>query len=140
MEIKDPGHKYLLDQRGIQERQEFWFPDMECTPNTPGTTTQEVLRMLIDRTQYCNACLPWTGNEYIIHHLRMALVLHEARALIRKVETHELEPELVTVGHDGHFELTESIKPSKYAYAETAPTDTGSGNPGVVCRTTRAKV
>ncbi len=48
------------------------------------------------------------GNDDIIRHLRMALVLHEARALIRKVHKDELAPEIVDVAGDGHFRLQEA--------------------------------
>jgi len=81
------------------------FVNREQTPH-PGTQTQEVLRALIDRTQHCDNCLRWEGNDKIIHHLRMALALHEARALERKAEKGLYSPELIHVGKDGHFDLT----------------------------------
>lgn len=72
-----------------------------------------MLRALIDRTMHCDNCLRWEGNDLIIHHLRMALVLHEARALGRKVEKGELEPERITIStKDGHFKLKPTLYPS----------------------------
>jgi hypothetical protein len=105
MKVRDPGHTYALDMRGSPVKQVFQFSDHEVDPPKPGTTTQEVLRMLIDRTMYCDSCMPCELNQHIIDHLRMALVLHEARALIRKVEKSEIRPELVVLGHDHHFWL-----------------------------------
>jgi len=105
MKVIDPGHAYSLDMRGIPTKQMFRFPDHEVEPHKPGTTTQELLRMLIDRTMYCDSCMPCELNQHIIDHLRMALVLHEARAMIRKVEKGEIRPELVDVGPDHHFWL-----------------------------------
>lgn len=68
-----------------------------------GVLNQEVLRALIDRVKVLNAEVPWEGNKEILYHLRMALVLHESRALFRKVEKKELDPEHLPVGDDGHF-------------------------------------
>jgi hypothetical protein len=70
-----------------------------------GTQTQEVLRALIDRTMHCDNCLRWAGNDKIIYHLRMALALHEARALERKTEKGLIRPELIRTSSDGHFKL-----------------------------------
>lgn len=77
----------------------------------PGTQTQEVLRALIDRTMHCDNCLRWPGNDKIIYHLRMALVLHEARALQRKVEKGEMRPESVPLMSDGHFQVEQPSRP-----------------------------
>jgi len=81
------------------------FVNREAGTEHPGTQTQEVLRALIDRTQHCDGCLRWEGNDKIIFHLRMALALHEARALERKTEKGELYPESIKTGSDGHFIL-----------------------------------
>lgn len=61
--------------------------------------------MLIDRTMHCDNCLRWSSNDQIIWHLRMALVLHEARALERKTEKGLIEPERLKISDDGHFKL-----------------------------------
>lgn len=114
MHVIVPGHVYALTQYELPQEEinpvMLRFVNKEVIPYEPGTRTQEVLRALIDRTQHCNKCLPWGGNELIIQHLRAALVLHEARALERKVEKRELKPELIEVSVDGHFLLTTNIK------------------------------
>jgi hypothetical protein len=74
----------------------------------PGTQTQEVLRALIDRTMHCDNCLRWLGNDLIIYHLRMALALHEARALERKTEKGIIMPETICTHGDGHFALSDA--------------------------------
>jgi hypothetical protein len=81
------------------------FVNREGEDQHPGTTTQEVICALIDRTQHCDSCLRWEGNDQIIKHLRMALVLHESRAIMRKVEKGEIIPEHIPIGPDGHFVL-----------------------------------
>lgn len=72
-----------------------------------GTTTQEVIRILIDRTRHCANCMPHPNNERIVYHLRMALVLHEARALERKVEKGYFDVEYLETGSDGHLQVTQ---------------------------------
>ena len=62
--------------------------------------------MLIDRVEYLDRQLSHTLNRDILFHLRQALVLHEARALQRKVALGKLRPEQVSLGTDGHFRLT----------------------------------
>lgn len=43
----------------------------------------------------------------IVYHLRMALVLHEARALERQTEKGEIIPEYMEVGSNGHLKLNQ---------------------------------
>jgi len=83
----------------------------------PGSQTQEYIRVLvdclevlIDRTNHCDSCLRWEGNDRIIKNfseaqrqLRLALLHHEARALERKVDKDGLEPEKIPTQKDGHF-------------------------------------
>lgn len=112
MKIIEPGHIYNLDWLDLKPEQspnghnQLVFVNREKNPH-PGTQTQEVIRVLINRTQHCDNCLRWEGNDLIIHHLRMALVLHEARALGRKTEKNYIKPELIITGSDGHFWLQE---------------------------------
>ena len=104
MKIIEPGHIYELahlDGKGVTT---LTFVNREFNPHE-GTQTQEVLRALIDRTQHCHDCLPWAGNKEIIQHLRLALALHEARAIYRKAEKELYKPENIAVGRDGHFYL-----------------------------------
>lgn len=105
MKVIEPGHVYELSSLDGELHQLLTFVNREDFPH-PGTQTQDVIRCLIDRTQHCNRCLPWDGNDQIIHHLRMALVFHEARALIRKTEKKYIEPEVVATAEDGHFLLS----------------------------------
>jgi len=120
MKIIEPGHIYELDwlgepnvlqkklYMGLGAAKRLYFVNREDKPH-PGTQTQEVLRALIDRTMHCDNCLRWPGNDGIIYHLRMALVLHEIRALGRKMEKHSIWPELVKTGMDGHFLFSHDI-------------------------------
>lgn len=141
MRIADKGHKYELTQlfksvdgslRYAGDKQILQFLNTEKGRECAGVTTQEVIRALIDRTWYCNDCLPWSGNKLIVDHLRMALALHEARHLIRGVEKGEIEPERIMVGTGGHFIFCEHPDPSSdYARMPDTGTETGSLNPGV---------
>lgn len=113
MKIIEPGHVYKLswlDGDDIHYKDGHWnseliFVNRETGSEHPGTQTQEVLRALINRTQHCDKCLRWDGNDRIIYHLRMALALHEARAIERKVEKGIIAPEAVETAEDGHFRL-----------------------------------
>jgi hypothetical protein len=109
MKIVEPGHVYELHSLdGDGTPVTITFVNREPGTEHPGTQTQEVLRSLIDRTMHCDNCLRWAGNDKIIHHLRMALALHESRALERKAEKGYYDPEqVVTNGRDGHFAITE---------------------------------
>lgn len=110
MKIVEPGHIYELHSLdGAKgETETLRFVNREGGAEHPGTQTQEVLRALIDRTMHCDNCLRWEGNDKIIQHLRMALALHESRAIERKAEKGYYAPERLKVGADGHFTLTGS--------------------------------
>lgn len=128
MQVIEPGHVYELHQLDLPqglpyEPLRLKFVNREPGTEHPGTQTQEVLRALIDRTMHCDNCLRWPGNDLIIYHLRMALVLHEARALERKVEKGYMQPENVdTLLTDGHFDLPQlspgTVDGHKYAAKE----------------------
>lgn len=112
MKVLEKGHIYQPNNRGkitgaTMEclEQKITFINKEPGSEHPGTTTQEVIRILLDRTRHCNNCLPHPNNERVIYHLRMALGLHEARALERKIEKGDIIPEYVQTGTDGHFDL-----------------------------------
>lgn len=109
MKIIDPGHEYELASIDGECVQKIRFVKrFRGVENHAGTTNQELLRVLIDRVTRLNDERPWPGNQEIIVHLRMALILHESRALYRKVEKGLLKPEhVVTAIRDGHFKLTE---------------------------------
>lgn len=124
MKVIEPGHIYELDlldepkEEGCEPLHHYlYFVNREQGTKHPGTQTQEVLRAqidaidcLIDRTNHCDSCLRWEGNDKIIkalseaqRQLRLALLFHEHRALERKVEKAGFRPEEVPVGDDGHF-------------------------------------
>lgn len=105
MKVIEKGHIYQLQHLDGDGASLLVFVNREAGDEHEGTQTQDVLRVLIDRTQHCDACLRWPGNDAIIYHLRMALALHEARALERKTAKGIIEPENVPVGPDGHFAI-----------------------------------
>jgi len=117
MKIIEPGHIYELNwlDRNLNPSYDaenptanrIIFVNREKGTEHPGTQTQEVIRALINRTQHCDNCLRWKGNDLIVYHLRMALILHEARALERKTEKGYIKPELIITDLDGHFFLKE---------------------------------
>jgi hypothetical protein len=109
------GHVYELQNRipsnikirgNIDTLQVIKYVNLEPGQEAVGITQQELLRMMLDRTRYCNECLPDPINEQIEYHLRMALGLHEARAIVRKIEKGEILPEFADLGSDGHFDLS----------------------------------
>jgi hypothetical protein len=119
--VIEPGHIYAvanLDSLPGEHVQTMTFVNREDKPH-PGTQTQEYIRVLvdvldvlIDRTNHCDSCLRWEGNDKIIkhfsdaqRHLRLALLLHEARALERKVDKDGLKPESIDTNSDGHFPI-----------------------------------
>lgn len=116
MKVIEPGHVYELDVLDGATEEKMYFVNREGNPHR-GTQTQEYIRcllemleVLIDRTNHCDGCLRWEGNDQIVKHfseaqrrLRLALLLHEQRALERKVDR-GLKPELIPTGEDGHFE------------------------------------
>lgn len=104
-EIK-PGHVYDLDHLEGGGVERLRFVDRGHGTDAAGTVNQEVIRALISRVEFLDAERPWGGNRDILRHLRMALVLHEARAMCRKVEKETLKPETVLVGDDQHYLLT----------------------------------
>src|SRR5271167_3030792 len=111
MKIVEPGHIYELNTLDGEhgEVEVLRFVNREPGSEHPGTQTQEVLRSLIDRTMHCDNCIRWTSNDRIIYHLRMALALHESRAIERKAEKGYYAPEQVrTNNEDGHFQLVEN--------------------------------
>lgn len=110
MKVLQRGHRYELAHRDGDNTTLIQFVNKEEGQKIEGVTTQEILRMLIDRTTYCNNCTPHRVNEEIIWHFRMALGLHESRALEQKIRKGELLPERVALSnHDGHFYLDEEV-------------------------------
>jgi hypothetical protein len=104
MKVIYPGHRYELahlDGDGASVLQ--FVQRAPLHPPCEGTQCQEVLRALIDRVKVLDAEIRWPPNDELLKHLRMALALFEARALLRHVEKGHLHPEQLAVGPDGHF-------------------------------------
>ncbi len=121
MNVIEPGHIYevhQLDGDGTPLRITFVNRDGTGGATHEGTQTQEILRViislfsvLIDRTNHCDACLPWPGNERIIKAMseaqrqaRLAIVFHEQRVLERLVDKGTLDPALVPFMENGHWQ------------------------------------
>lgn len=108
MKVIETGHVYEPQNRESDAEcagQTIRFINKQPGQEHGGTTTQEVIRILIDRTRHCANCMPHPNNERAIYHLRMALVMHEARALERKTEKGDIMPEYLQTGGDGHLEF-----------------------------------
>jgi len=120
MKVIEPGHVYeLVTLDGDGKPEVLRFVNRETGTEHAGTQTQEVLwaqidalDVLIDRTNHCDGCLSWQGNERIIkamseaqRQLRLALLFHEQRALERKMERDGWDPAKEPVGEDGHFRV-----------------------------------
>lgn len=132
MKIVEPGHVYLLDNLGDPGAQTLTFIRRNSDAVThpfehPGTNTQEVMRALIDRTNFLDGVLPSVETRDAAYYLRMALFCYEARAWRRKqadqnktdsineyVERYgdtpfnEQDIELLPVGSDGHILLKDT--------------------------------
>lgn len=110
MRVIYPGHRYELDHLDGSGKTILQFIS-RAPLHAPveGPTNQEVIRALIDRVKVLDAEVPWSGNEIILHHLRMALTLHECRALLRHVEKGHILPERLALGVDGHFAVAPAI-------------------------------
>lgn len=120
MRVIDNGHRYSLDHldtNGHPREQTLTFvkrvgeeyPGNFGEPHQ-GTTTQDVLRALIDRTRYVNAQVPHPANARAMRHMREALRALESRAAERRNDAHAMlavemsdEPEwLSTCATCGH--------------------------------------
>ena len=115
MRILDPGHRYELDildkTYDLIAVLQFVKREGEEYPGNighyPGTTTQEVLRALIDRTKYVDQQQHWSANDFVIDYLRRALYELELRAAyaagkglnIFHVDMIETLPTCSTCGH-----------------------------------------
>lgn len=89
MKIIEPGHIYELQHLESPGSERLTFirrssKAIRHETEHEGTNTQEVLRALIDRTKYLDSIIPAIENQDTIHHLRMALLGYEGRALRRK--------------------------------------------------------
>lgn len=103
MKVIELGHVFELDHLDGNGKSTLRFVNRNPGCEREGTTNQEVLRALISRVQFLDSQIHWPLNEEIIHHLRMSIALHEARALIRKQEKVQIKIEHKPVGDDGHL-------------------------------------
>lgn len=98
MEVIDPGHVYLLNSLDIDVESPTPVVTLRFVkregPGYPGnvghhsgTTTQEVLRALIDRTKYVNNQIHDDHNDEVLFHLRSAIFALEMRAAERHGRT-----------------------------------------------------
>src|SRR5947207_924247 len=93
MKVIDPGHTYSLrslDGDGdvrlrFVKRQGPGYPGNIGSHS--GTTTQEVVRALIDRTKYVDKQIPNQRNVQVLYHLRSILFELELRAAERHNRT-----------------------------------------------------
>lgn len=90
MKIIDAGHEYMLetlDGNGAPMALVFVKREGDKFPfnrgHHSGTNVQEVLRALIDRTEYLNRQVPCAETEAAAYCLRTALLLYEIRAARR---------------------------------------------------------
>jgi len=98
MRVIDPGHRYVLHEldsaqpdnlgpHSLTAELRFVKREGEGYPGNVGhycgTTTQEVLRALIDRTQYVDGQIHDDRNDEVLYHLRSAIFYLEARAADR---------------------------------------------------------
>jgi hypothetical protein len=127
MHVVEPGHVYALqnlDAPVDAESQLLVFVNRDGTGGDThgGTQTQEVLRacvdlmdVLIDRTNHCDACLRWEGNDRIIkalsearRQMNLAILFHEQRVNERRMEKEDFDPSKVSISsRDGHWNTPE---------------------------------
>lgn len=121
MKVIEPGHIYELHvlDGSPDATQKLVFVNRENGSEHPGTQTQEVLRAmidmtecLVDRTNHCDECKRWEGNDRIIkamseaqRQMRLAILYHEQRAMERRVEKKSMAPEKLPLQNDGHVRV-----------------------------------
>lgn len=101
MNVIRPGHKYTLASfenpnqfqvlQFIEKEPRFQGSNEMVTIND-GTTTEEVLAALIDRTETLNAKFPSEYNANAITHMKAALQYFEERTASRKARGVEGKP------------------------------------------------
>lgn len=89
MTILEPGHTYVCDSLDGYNPQLVQFVKREGSGypgnvgHHPGTTMQEVCRVLIDRAKYVNDQILDARNEDALMHLRAVIQAFEIRAVKR---------------------------------------------------------
>jgi hypothetical protein len=129
MQVRDPGHSYLLDCYGKEMMQLlliFMKREGEGYPGNvgeyPGTNCQQVICALINRFQYLNHQVPCEEDEELINLGRRMLWLLEKRSADRKGMAEELKMKMMngvgiggiesypTCGQCGHIVCGHNIK------------------------------
>lgn len=111
MKELDAGHLYEVENVDGNGTQRIQFVkrrgrDAELLPQEQrieGIQSQELLRVLINRTIYLHTEQPWNENVKIIHHLRDALRLYEQRAARRSIEKLSMPERRDFCRSCGHF-------------------------------------
>lgn len=89
MKILDVGHKFILASFDGKHKQVLQFmkrKGLKFPGNNnsyPGTTTQDVIHCLLNRTRYVQNQIPCVENEVIINNLQICLLMLEQRAAKR---------------------------------------------------------
>lgn len=107
----DAGHLYEVsnaDGDGTQRIQFVVRRDLAGEPLPPerrreGILSQELLRVLIDRTLYLNSEDPCDEDVQIVHKLRDCLRLYESRAARRTIEKLSMPEHADTCDECGHI-------------------------------------
>ncbi len=89
MKVQEPGHAYLLDQIGTDDKWPLLFLKrsgdlVKHDVEHQGTICQEVMRALIDRLKYLDYLIPCPETQSALTHMRHALYDMEKRAFRRK--------------------------------------------------------
>lgn len=113
MKVLDPGHKYrlnildsvdALDDETLTFVKRVGYKYPGNITAYPGTTSQEVLRALIDRVKYLHAQLPCWHNHVILYALRLSIYMFELRnAQIKGLRWPSLFKSNQEQGADGHY-------------------------------------
>lgn len=103
MRVHEPGHVYVLPSLDGNTPQILTFVKRvgphfpgNAAPAHPGTTTQEVVRALLDRSRYVNGQIQCVETEAVIASLQQILLLLEIRAK-RVKNSHLEEPTLAAL-------------------------------------------
>lgn len=130
MRVIYPGHRYELAYLDGMSGQDSIIQFVQRKPHhdpRPGTTNQEVCRVLIDRIKVLDSEIAWAPNQIILRNLREVIFLHEARAYERHMgkiglpvmstigyvrrwaedRYPSLQYEEIPVGPDGHWPIME---------------------------------
>lgn len=108
MKVIESGHVYELDdlKSSTKTRFQFHMDPAIHGKALDGPSSQEVLRMVIQRVKHLNAEQEWEGNDEILFHLRSAITLFECRAMMKKAEG-SFPIEDAPLDQDGHIKLSQ---------------------------------